>query len=579
MTAHETIPDVFGSGTYTDKKFIPVPQDSKRLLQYIASITPGFNTSSEFLDQVKFTGQDLPLLPGPIKAQAFSAVCHAMIGLTSKEILATRGVDCGDVLVDTDLAALYPATVGLVQVDGQDWKDIQNNQVVQKAGLDVDKGVISKTPMRFRSWSIYPTKSKDENGHQQWFHVLSSLNPKGFLATFGLDADDESVETNDEAYEKIKAVTLSMSARELEHICVEKGYVGQTVLSPKAWMETSYGKALAKHPAVNCRQVRGRGELPAVPLPKNIKDKRPLAGIKVVEFSRVIAGPAVDTYLAALGVDVIRIQSSNLPDLGFLGVTLQAGKRVADIDLNNAEDRAELQKLLKDADVVVQGFRLRALERKGFGLEDILELAKRRNKGAVYVDLNCYGPDGYYAERPGYQQIADCGSGCSYINGVAYGLPEGTGVLPSLPIADMLTGAVGALVTLLRIQDRTTNGGRHHVHVSLMAMDTAQLEPEFGLYSKETVAKVQDTYQFGEMMPHHMVTDLLDVTIQAWKKNSDVLKKEERFVEFETKYGQKHRILAPGFVSERRVESKMAIWACTKWRSKGFAVAGCCIDA
>lgn len=418
---------------------------------------------------------------------------------------------------------------------------------MQKAGLDVDKGVISKTPMRFRSWSIYPTKSKDENGHQQWFQILSSLDPQGFLATFGLDADDESVKTNDEAYEKIKAVTLSMSARELEHICVEKGYVGQTVLSPKAWRETSYGKALAKHPAVNYRQVRGTGDLPAVPLPHDIKDKRPLVGIKVVEFSRVIAGPAVGAYLAALGADVIRIQSSNLPDLGFLSVTLQAGKRVADIDLNSASDRAELQVLVEDADVVVQGFRLRSLERKGFGLDDILELAKRRNRGAVYVDLNCYGPDGYYAERPGYQQIADCGSGCSYINGVAYGLAEGTGALPSLPIADMLTGAVGALVTLLGIRDRTTKGGSYHAHVSLMAMDTAQLEPEFGLYNKETVAKVQDTYQFGEMRPHHMVTDLLDVMISAWKKNSDVLDKEERFVEFETKYGKKHKILAPGF--------------------------------
>ena len=555
MTGHQTIPDVYGPGTYTDTEFIPVPQDSKRLLQYIASITPGFNASPDFLNKVQFTGQDLPLLPGPIKAQAFSAVCQAMIGLTSKEILATRGIESGDVLVDTDLAALYPATVGLVEVDGQDWKDIQKNQVVQKAGLDVDKGVISKTPMRFRSWSIYPTKSKDENGHQQWFQILSSLDPKGFLATFGLDADDESVKTNDEAYEKIKAVTLSMSARELEHICVEKGYVGQTVLSPKAWRETSYGKALAKHPAINYRQVRGTGDLPAVPLPQNIQDKRPLAGIKVVEFSRVIAGPAVGTYLAALGADVIRIQSSNLPDLGFLSVTLQAGKRVADIDLNKAEDRTELSKLVEDADVVVQGFRLRSLERKGFGLEDILELARRRNKGAVYVDLNCYGPDGYYAERPGYQQIADCGSGCSYINGVAYGLPEGTGVLPSLPIADMLTGAVGALVTLLGIRDRTTKGGSYHAHVSLMAMDTAQLEPEFGLYNKETVAKVQDTYQFGEMRPHHMVTDLLDVMIQAWKKNSSVLDKEERFVEFETKYGKKHRILAPGFKFENAESS------------------------
>jgi hypothetical protein len=542
-TSHQTIPDVYGPGSYTDTSFIPVPQDSERILQYLAERTPGFNASPDFLRHAKFHGQDLPLLPGPIKAQVFSAVCQAMIGLTAKEICALREIETGDVHVETDAAALYPATVGLVTVDGQDWKAIQKNQVVQKAGLDVDKGVISKTPMRFRSWSIYPTRNENE-----WFQVLSSLDPVNFLATFGLDADDQSVKTNDEAYEKIKSVTTKYSARELEHICITKGYVGQTVLSPKAWRETSMGKALAQHPMINYKQVRGTESLPRVPLPVNISDKRPLAGVKVVEFSRVIAGPAVGAYLAALGADVIRIQSPDLPDLGFLSVTLQAGKRVASLDLRNAEDRDEVQRLLDDADVLVQGFRLKALERKGFGLEDMVELARKRNKGMVYVDINCYGPDGYYSERPGYQQIADCASGCSYINGLAYGLPEGTGVLPSLPIADMLTGAVGALVVLLSIRDRAVKGGSYHAHVALTALDTWQLEPEVGLYPKDVVDKVQQTYKFEPMRPHHMVTDLLDSMIKGWEQNSDVLRKEERFVEFEgTKFGKRHRMLAPGF--------------------------------
>lgn len=553
--AHDTVPDVYGPGSYTDTEFIPVPKDAERLLQFVAEQTPGFNASPDFLKQAKFTGQDLPLLPGPIKAQVFSAVCQAMIGLAAKEINELRGIKTGNVHVDTDHAALYPATVGLVEVDGQDWKTVQKNKVVQKAGLDVDKGIISKTPMRFRSWSIYPTRDSKE-----WFQFLSSLDPKGYLAIFGLDADDQNVTTNEQAYEKIKAVTTTYSARELEHICVENGVVGQTVLSPEAWRKTSYGKALAKHPMINYSQVRGSENSPAVPLPTNIKDQRPLAGVKVLEFSRVIAGPAVGAYLAALGADVIRVQSPNLPDLGFLSVTLQAGKRVASLDLKDPSDRKELQSLVEEADVVVQGFRLNSLARKGFGLQDILEIAKKRSKGAVYVDLNCYGPDGYYAERPGYQQIADCASGCSYINGLAYGLAEGTGVLPSLPIADMLTGAVGALVTLLSIRDRTTKGGSYHAHVALTAMDTFQLEPEFGLYPQEIVAQIQDTYKFEAMRPHHMVTDLLDIMIRGWQGNSDVLKKDERFVTFETGYGKQHKILAPGFKFDNAEASPKWLW-------------------
>lgn len=87
-------------------------------------------------------------------------------------------------------------------------------------------------------------------------------------------------------------------------------------------------------------------------------------------------------------------------------MTLTAGKYTCALDLTNESDRQRLHELLEGADVIVQAFRLGSLQRKGFGLGDLLETAKKRNKGVVYVDLNCYGPDGTYAERPGYQQIA-----------------------------------------------------------------------------------------------------------------------------------------------------------------------------
>lgn len=224
-----------------------------------------------------------------------------------------------------------------------------------------------------------------------------------------------------------------------------------------------------------------------------------------------------------------------------------AGKRVSQLDLSKEADRQHLLETLQDADVVVQAFRMKSLERKGFGLDDIIELAKKRNKGMVYVDINCYGPDGYYAERPGYQQIADCASGCSYVNGKAYGLEEGTSVLPSLPIADMLTGAVGTLVTLLAIRDRARQGGSYHSHVALVSLDTAQLEQGVGLYPPQVVKQVQEKLNFAPMRPHHMVTDLLNIMIEAWRENSDVLERERYYVQFETAFGKKHKILAPAF--------------------------------
>ena len=201
---------------------------------------------------------------------------------------------------------------------------------------------------------------------------------------------------------------------------------------------------------------------------------------------------------------------------------------------------------MEDADVVVQAFRRRSLERKGFGLEHLLEVAKQRNKGIVYLDLSCYGPDGYYAERPGYQQCADAASGCSYVTGKAHGYEEGTGVLPSLPIADMLTGALGVLDILLALRDRATKGGSYHVDVALTSIDTIQLTKEFGLYQPETVRKIQDRYKFMPMKPEHHVEELLFVMYAAWSGSTDLLQRKEYFAHFaESPFGKDHTILGP----------------------------------
>jgi hypothetical protein len=199
----------------------------------------------------------------------------------------------------------------------------------------------------------------------------------------------------------------------------------------------------------------------------------------------------------------------------------------------------------------MQAFRLGSLERKGFGLEDIVEMSKKRNRGAVYLDLNCYGPDGYYAERPGFQQIADAATGCSYVCGKSLGFEEGTGVLPSLPIADMLSGAVAVLDIMLALRDRAKHGGSYHGFSALVSVDALQLTEEVGLYSPETVSEIQAKFKFGAMTPDLMVEELLYVLAEAWRKRSDVLQRPGYMTTFsettfsETPFGKKHSILSP----------------------------------
>lgn len=152
-----------------------------------------------------------------------------------------------------------------------------------------------------------------------------------------------------------------------------------------------------------------KGELPPTPFPApRTGGRKILEGIKVLELCRIIAGPTITRVLAEYGADVLKITSPNLPDVPFFQVDGNMGKRAADLDLKTDEGRRRFEELLADADVFVDGYRPGALEKLGYGPEKLAELAEKRGKGIVYVNENCFGYEGEWAGRAGWQQIADC---------------------------------------------------------------------------------------------------------------------------------------------------------------------------
>jgi hypothetical protein len=177
LPQHSTTKDVYGPGTFTDSEFHSVPDESRRLLRLLASKTPGFTKDEAALADVKFSGDDLSIIPGPLKSQALvrilqnapqkskanllqAAALHGMIGIVGKEILALKDIDTGAISIDTDKAGLYPATVSLTNVDGKGPSVASKDGTLTKAGVDVDKGVLSKKDLHFRTWAIYPTSDK-----------------------------------------------------------------------------------------------------------------------------------------------------------------------------------------------------------------------------------------------------------------------------------------------------------------------------------------------------------------------------------------------------------------------------------
>ncbi len=135
---------------------------------------------------------------------------------------------------------------------------------------------------------------------------------------------------------------------------------------------------------------------------------RILYGIKVLELCRIIAGPTIGRILAEYGADVLKITGPGLSDVPFFQVVGNMGKHAAELNLKSPEGRQTFEQLLEEADVILDGYRPGALDNLGYGAQATAKVAQRRGKDFVYVNENCFGYTGEWANRPGWQQIADC---------------------------------------------------------------------------------------------------------------------------------------------------------------------------
>ncbi|KAL9571698.1 hypothetical protein ACKAV7_004022 [Fusarium commune] len=507
----KTSKETYGAGTTVDTEFIPLPAECERMLRIFAPRTPGFTKDEALLGGVNFHGDDLPCIPGPIKSQAVTAVLHAMVGIGGLEIFHLRGITTSNHTdIDVNHAGLYPATAALVNVDGVTGPEVIKLPTVPQW----DKDRASNSPLVYRATAIYETADKGV-----WFQLHGSLDSWKMLALIGISKDlDTVIRTNDAAYELIQERVRTYRAREIEQLMVEKGLSGSIVYSPESpeeWRQTEMGKSLSRHPLVNYKQQTQCTALPPVSFPV-LEDKRPLAGIKVVELTRITSGAAAGAALASLGAEVVRVSSSKLKDYTpAQPSSLMVGKTAIDLDLEDPTDHKQLIQLFEQADVILQGYRLGSLARRGF-------------------------------ERPGWQQVADAAAGSSYVMGQSFGFPKGQGVLPSLPISDMSTGILAALTIMCGIRDRTKFGGSYHGHTSLTAYNMATLDPEVRLYQREVVQRINDKYQFPTWSSDVHVAPLYYSILDAWGKNSDLIKDEKYHVHFsDSVFGSDLRVLGP----------------------------------
>lgn len=301
--------DVYGPGSWIDSEALPVPDDARRLFKILADATPGLTKDQAVLDTVSFAGSSTPITPGPLKSSVIAAALHAMSGIVANELLESRDgpSPSRSVSVDTDHASFWLGCVGMTKRNGKTVRELaKEGKLAAIFPKDLEGGIFG-TPIRLRATANYPTKDDGV-----WFQLHGSLGADPVLETIGLDAS-QPCDSNDEAYKIIADKVRKYGAYELEMMNLSQGLCGSICHTPAAWERTRMAKDLSKHPLINHKQQTHAIPTPAIPLPISA-DKRPLAGIKVVELVRIIAGPVIGTTLAALGADVIRVNCGRLPD-------------------------------------------------------------------------------------------------------------------------------------------------------------------------------------------------------------------------------------------------------------------------
>lgn len=385
--------------------------------EILADIWTATGGNPAALEALTLTG-DEPQLPSSFRVAAAAQVSVAASGLAAAEIWKLRSGQSQDVAVDMRHAVVECRSERYLRVDGKPppppWDAI--------AG-------------------IYKTR---DNGFVR-LHTNFPHHRDAVCKVLNCKPERDAVQ----------AALMQWDGEAFETAAYAGGCVVAFMRSHGQWSATPHASALAELPLISITKI---GE--AAPKPWS-KGDRPLAGIRVLDLSRVIAGPVAGRTLAAHGADVLLISGPNLPAIPWLAIDTGRGKLTSFVELKDEQGRGVLRELLAQADIFSQGYRPRAIAALGFSPEDAAAI----NPGIVYVTLSAYGHAGPWAERRGFDSLVQTATGFNHAEGQAAGT-SGPKELPA-QMLDHATGYFMAFGAMMAKARQAREGGSWHVRVSL----------------------------------------------------------------------------------------------------------------
>ena len=281
-------------------------------------------------------------------------------------------------------------------------------------------------------------------GDGRWVHLhggFPHLN-QGTLDLLGCTGEREA----------IAAAVARWTAADLEDELAARRLCGAMLRTPEEWAAHPQGQAVGALAAVEIERI---GDAPPQGLPPG---DRPLDRVRVLDLTRVLAGPTSGRTLASYGADVLRVASPHLPSVQPFVIETGHGKRSTFLDLRDSAQAEQLRTLARTADVFTDGYRNGSLARLGLGPEALAAL----RPGIVHVSVSCYGELGPWAERAGWEQLAQTASGVAHVHSGG----EAPRLLPAAA-TDYTTGYLAAWGAMEALHHRATEGGSWRVRVSL----------------------------------------------------------------------------------------------------------------
>lgn len=366
-------------------------------------------------DDVRFTSGD-PVFPTPFAIGSAGAAALGAIGLAVSDLWRQRTGRGQTVSVDLRAAAASLRSNTYVLRDGQ-------------------------KPV---NWDPLAGHYATSDGRHMFLHTNHPHHRAGALRVAGAPTEDRA---------GLAAAVAKWTGQDIEDAIAAAGMVGGLTRTQAEWAAHPHGQAVSTLPLFEIVKI---GEAPPEKLPDG---DRPLGGVRVLDLTRVLAGPTCGRMLAENGADVLHIAAEHLPYQTDLLMDTGHGKRGAYLDLRDAANVERLKALVKGAHVFSQGYRPGTLAARGFSPEALAAM----RPGIVCLSLCAYSHTGPWADRRGFDSIVQNVTGMA-VAGSSLDKPRNMPVQAN----DYIAGYVGALGVMLALHKRATEGGSWLIRLSLV---------------------------------------------------------------------------------------------------------------